>query len=119
MGIKEMALRIQEFTERYLLDEEACATIIGADIVVCTKNAPAYFVTGVRFDASTPKTFLTTVADIINRMVFALGPEEASAIVKSTMSKAYAPRVRRGVSSLSLQGCDKNIEHYKPVKYSP
>ena len=95
MGIEEMALRIQEFTERYLLDEEACATVIGTDIVVCTKNTPAYFVTSVRFDADTPKIILMTVANIINRMVFDLGPEEASAIVKSTMSKAHIPRVRR------------------------
>jgi hypothetical protein len=95
MGIKEMALRIQEFTERYLLDEKACATVIGSDIVVCTKNTPAYFVTGVRFDADIPKMMLTTVTNIINRMVFALGPGEAAAIVKSTMAKAHVPRVRR------------------------
>ena len=95
MGLKEMAMRVQEFTERYLLDEEACATVIGTDIVVCTKNTPAYFVTGVRFEADTLKMILTTVANIINGMVFALGPEEASAIVKSTMTKAHVPGVRR------------------------
>jgi hypothetical protein len=97
MEIKEMAKLVQEFTEKHLMGEEACVTVIGNDIVLCTKNRPAYFLTGVRFDIDTPKIILATAANMINRMVFNLSPIETTAIVASTMprTKHIKPRCGR------------------------
>lgn len=94
MEIKEMAKLVREFSENHLMGDEACVTVIGNDIVLCTKNRPAYFLTGVRFDIDTPKIILTTTANIINKMVFGLSPIETTAIVASTTPKAKHTKAR-------------------------
>ncbi len=97
MEIKEMAELVRKFSENHLMGDEACVTVIGNDIVLCTKNRPAYFLTGVRFDIDTPKIILKTAANIINKMVFGLSPIETTAIVASTVPKIkpIKPKYRR------------------------
>jgi len=87
IGIKEIARRVGEFAKTHLMDEEVCATVIGNEIVLCMRDEPAYIVTGEQFNIDTPRMLLTAGINIINRMVFGLSPEEASAIVTSTMPR--------------------------------
>ena len=87
IGIKQIAQRVGEFVKTHLNDEEVCATVIGNEIVLCMRSEPAYIVTRERFSTDTPRRLLTAGINIINRMVFDLSPEEASAIVASTVSK--------------------------------
>ena len=92
LGIKEMARLVGEFVDMHLMDEECCAAVIDNEIVLCVKNEPAYLVTGAKFDINTPRMLVTAGTNIINRMVFNLGPEETSAIIASTIPK---PRVQQ------------------------
>ena len=85
MGIKEIARQVGEIADAKLMGREGCVTEIDGEIVLCVKNEPGYLVTGVRFDDDTPRMLLTAGINIINRMVFDLSPEEASAIVTSTV----------------------------------
>jgi hypothetical protein len=85
MGIKEIARQVGEFADVKLMGREGCVTAIDNEIVLCVKNEPRYLVTGVRFDIDIPRMLLTAVTNIINRLVFDLSPQEASAIVTSTI----------------------------------
>jgi len=95
IGIKEMARLVEEFAEAHLMTEKCCAAVIDNDIVLCVKDEPAYFVTGVKFDVDTPRMLITTGTNIINRIIFNLGPEETSAIVASTMPGPKLHRTKR------------------------
>lgn len=95
IGIKEMARMVGEFADSHLMDEKCCAAVIDNEIVLCVKDEPAYFVTGVKFDVDTPRMLITTGTNIINRMVFNLGPEETSAIIASTLPKTRIQRKRK------------------------
>ena len=90
--IREMVRQVGEFADTHLMDEECCAAAIDNEIVLCVKDEPAYFVTGIKFDVDTPRMLITTGTNIINRMAFNLGPDETSAIIASTMPK---PRVHQ------------------------
>jgi len=86
-GIKEMARKVGEFADIHLMDQEGCAAVIDNEIVLCIKDESAYLVTGAKFDINTPRMLVNAGTNIINRMVFNLGPEETSAIIASTMPK--------------------------------
>jgi hypothetical protein len=88
IGIKEIARQIGEIANTKLMEREGCATFIDNEIVLCVKNEPGYIVTGVRFDVDTPRMLLLVTMNVINRMIFDLGPEAASEIVTST----YMPK---------------------------
>jgi hypothetical protein len=90
MGIKEIARQVGEIAETMLVGREGCATVINNEIVLRVKNESAYIETGVRFDVDTPRMLLLVAINIINRMIFDLGPEAASAIVTST----HLPKVK-------------------------
>jgi hypothetical protein len=92
VGIREMARQVEEFALMHLMDQEGCAAVIDNEVVLCIKNEPAYLVTGTKFDVNTPGTLINAGTNIINRVVFNLSPEEASAIIVSTMPR---PRGRR------------------------
>jgi hypothetical protein len=96
IGIREMVRQVGEFADTHLMEEEEyCATVVDDDIVLCVKNKPAYFVTGVKFDVDTPKMLINAGITIINRMAFNLGPEETYTIIASTMPKASAHRRKK------------------------
>jgi hypothetical protein len=96
IGIREMVRQVGEFADTHLMDEEeCCAFVIDNDIVLCVKNKPAYFVTGVKFDVDTPKMLVTAGTNIINKLAFNLGPEEAYAIMASTMPKQNVHRRKK------------------------
>lgn len=92
IGIRQMVRQIGEFADVHLTDEECCAAVIDNEIILCVKNKPAYFVTGVKFDVDIPKMLVNAGTDIINRMAFNLDPKETSAIIASTMPK---PRIHQ------------------------
>ncbi len=89
MGIKEIARQVEEIAEKMLMGREGCVTFIDNEILLCVKNEPGYLVTGVKFNVDTPRMILMAATNLINRMVFDLDPEAASAIVTST----YVPKV--------------------------
>ena len=96
IGIREMVRQVGEFADTHLTDEEeCCATVIDNDIVLCVKNKPAYFVTGVKFDVDTPKMLINAGTNIINKIAFNMDPKETFAIIASTMPKTSAHRRKR------------------------
>ena len=84
MGIKNIARQIEEIAEKVLMGREGCVTFIDNEIFLCVKDEPGYLVTGVKFDIDTPRIVVMVATNLINRMVFDLDPEAASAIVTST-----------------------------------
>ena len=92
MGIKEIARQVGDIADKKLLGREGCVTFTDNEIVLCVKDEPGRYATGVTFDADTPRLVLTAATNIINRMVFDLSPPEASAILISTMPKAVIHR---------------------------
>ena len=96
MGIKEIARQVEEIAEKMLMGREGCVTFIDNEIFLCVKNEPGYLATGIIFDVDTPRMILTAATNLINRMVFDLDPERASAIVASTcMFKADVHQSKR------------------------
>jgi hypothetical protein len=87
MGIKEIARQVEEIADKKLMGREGCVSFTDNEIVLCVKDEPEYHTTGVTFDVDTPRLILTAARNIINRMVFGLSPEEASAIITSTVPK--------------------------------
>ncbi len=83
-GIKEIARQVEEIAETALIGREGCATLIDNEIVLCARNEPGYIITGVRIDGDPPRMLLSVVINVINRMIFDLSPEAASAILRST-----------------------------------
>jgi hypothetical protein len=88
MGIKEIARQIEKIADTKLMGREGCVTFTNNEIVLCVKDEPRYYSTGVTFDVDTPRLILTAAISIINRMVFDLSPAQTSEIATST-----APRV--------------------------
>jgi hypothetical protein len=96
IGIREMVRQVGKFADTHLMDdEECCAAVIDNDIVLCVKNKPAYFVTGVKFDNDTPKMLINAGTNIINKIAFHLGPEETYKIMASTMPKPSVHRRKK------------------------
>ena len=96
IGIREMVRQVGEFADTHLMDEEeCCAAVIDNDIILCVKDKPAYFVTGVKFDVDTPKMLINVGTNIINKIAFNLGPEETHAIMASTMPKPSVHRRKK------------------------
>ena len=83
MGIKEIAKQVEEIVDKKLMGREGCVTFTDNEIVLCVKDKPGYHATGVTFEADTPRSILIAVGNVINRLVFGLSPEAASAIVAS------------------------------------
>jgi|WetSurMetagenome_2_1015567.scaffolds.fasta_scaffold496049_1 hypothetical protein len=87
MGIKEIIKQVETIADKKLLGRKGCVASTDNEIVLCVKNKPGYHTTGVTFEADTPRLILTTATKIINRMVFNLSPDQASAIITSTTPK--------------------------------
>jgi hypothetical protein len=95
MGIKEIARQVEEIADKKLIGREGCVTFTDDEIVLCVKNESEYHETGVTFEADTPRLILMAAMNIINRMVFDLSPEEASAIITSTVPKVVVHRKKQ------------------------
>ncbi|HVN94805.1 MAG TPA: hypothetical protein VMT62_00090 [Syntrophorhabdaceae bacterium] len=95
MGIREIVGKIREIALVKLTGREGCVTEVDNQIVLCVKNESGHIMTGVKFDDDTPQMLRLVGVGMINRMVFDLGPQEASAIVASTIPKTNVHPIRR------------------------